>query len=212
MSKRRPAAEERLKLADGVTLYFSRHGETEANVAKRFQGHTINTPLTKLGHKQAKTIAKILKAHVDDLAALKYVCSPLHRTRQTMEIVRGHLHLPLKGYKTDKRIEEIDLGTWDGLTHKEARALDPKTFDKREKDKWNVRVPGGESYADVADRAERWVKSLKQDTFAISHGAFTRILRGLFLGLSAEEMSALDEPQGVVFRVRGDKIKRWDKA
>jgi len=212
MSKRRSAAKERLELADGVTLYFSRHGETEANVEKRFQGHSINTPLTKLGHRQAKTIAKILKAHVEDPALLKYVCSPLHRTRQTMEIVRTHLRLPPKGYKTDKRIEEIDLGTWDGLTHKEARALDPKMFDKREKDKWNVRVPGGESYADVADRAERWVKSLKKDTFAISHGAFTRILRGLFLGLSAEEMSALDEPQGVVFRVRGDRVKRWDKV
>ena len=212
MSKRRPAAKERLELADGITLYFSRHGETEANVEKRFQGHSVNTPLTARGHKQAKTIAKILKTHVGDPAALSYVCSPLHRARQTMEIVRTHLHLPPKGYKTDKRIEEIDLGTWDGLTHKQARALDPKLFDNRDKDKWNVRVPGGENYADVADRAERWVKSLKHDTFAISHGAFTRILRGLFLGLSAEEMSALDEPQGVVFRVRGDKVKRWDEA
>jgi probable phosphoglycerate mutase len=212
MSKRSPAAGERLELADGVTLYFSRHGETEANVEKRFQGHTVNTPLTKRGQKQAKTLAKILKAHAGDPAELKYVCSPLHRTCRTMEIVRTHLHLPPKGYKTDKRIEEIDLGVWDGLTHKEARALDPKMFDKRDNDKWNVRVPGGESYADVADRAERWVKSLKHDTFAISHGAFTRILRGLFLGLSAQEMSALDEPQGVVFRVRGHKVKRYDKV
>ncbi|HEX4295636.1 MAG TPA: histidine phosphatase family protein [Rhizomicrobium sp.] len=212
MSKKRPAAKERLELAEGVTLYFSRHGETEANIQKRFQGHTVNTPLTKRGLKQAKTLAKILKAHADDPAALKYVCSPLHRTRETMEIVRTHLHLPPKGYKTDKRIEEIDLGVWDGLTHEEARALDPKAFDRREKDKWNVRVPGGEDYADVADRAERWVKSIKHDTFAISHGAFTRILRGLFLGLSAEEMSALDEPQGVVFRVRGHKVKRYDNA
>jgi probable phosphoglycerate mutase len=72
-------------------------------------------------------------------------------------------------------------------------------------------VPGGEDYADVADRAQRWIKSLKKDTFAISHGAFTRILRGLFEGLDAAEMSALDEPQGVVFCVRGNKIKRYDK-
>ena len=74
-----------------------------------------------------------------------------------MEIIREHLGLPPKGFATDKRIEEIDLGKWDGLTHKEARALDPELFDKRETDKWNVRVPGGESYADVAERAERWV-------------------------------------------------------
>jgi broad specificity phosphatase PhoE len=206
-----PAVRKRLELAEGVTLYFSRHGETEANVAKRFQGNTVNTPLTKLGHKQAKTIAKILKARVDDPGALLYVASPLKRACETMEIIRERLDLPLKGYKTDKRIQEIDLGEWDGLTHDEARALDPKLFDKRDKNKWDVRVPGGESYEDVADRAERWVKSLKRDTFAVSHGAFTRILRGLFEGLSAAEMSALDEPQGVVFRARGHKVKEYDE-
>ena len=90
------------------------------------QGNTVNTKLTKLGHKQAKTIAKILKARVDDPAALLYVASPLKRACETMEIIRERLDLPLKSYKTDKRIQEIDLGEWDGLTHDEARALDPK--------------------------------------------------------------------------------------
>jgi broad specificity phosphatase PhoE len=205
------AAKRILKLPEGLTLYFSRHGETEANVAKRFQGHTIDTPLTGRGLQQTKTIAKILKRHVDDPAKLKYVASPYPRTRLTMMLVRDHLGLPPDAFKTDKRISEIDLGEWDGLTHKEARKLDPKLFDEREADKWNVRVPSGESYADVAGRAESWVKSLKHDTFAISHGAFTRILRGLFEGLDAAEMSALDEPQGVVFRVRGSKVKEFDK-
>jgi len=205
------AAKRVLKLPDGVTLYFARHGETEANVAKRFQGHTIDTPLTERGLKQTKTIARILKARAGDPAALKCVSSPLPRARLTMMLVRDHLSLSIDGFETDKRLSEIDLGKWDGLTHKEARKLDPKLFDKREADKWNVRVPGGESYADVADRAERWINSLKNDTFAISHGAFTRILRGMFGGLSAAEMSELDEPQGVVFRARGNKIKRFDK-
>ena len=201
----------KLRLADDVTLYFARHGETEANVAKRFQGHTIDTPLTERGLKQTKILAKILEHNVKDPAVLKYVASPLPRARLTMELVRDHLGLPIDKFKTDKRISEIDLGKWDGLTHKQARALDPKIYEKREHDKWNVRVPGGESYEDVADRAERWVHSLKADTFAITHGAFTRILRGLFTGLDAQEMSDLDEPQGVVFRVRGNRVKRLDK-
>jgi len=200
-----------LKLPEGITLYFARHGETEANVAKRFQGHTVDTPLTERGLKQAKKIARILEGHVDDPASLKYVASPLPRACLTMELVRDHLGLAPDAFKTDKRLSEIDLGKWDGLTHKEARKLDPAMFDKREADKWNVRVPGGEDYADVADRAERWIKSLKADTFAISHGAFSRILRGMFGGMSAAQMSELDEPQGVVFRVRGNKIKLLDK-
>ncbi len=48
------------------------------------------------------------------------------------------------------------------------------------------------------------------DTFAVCHGALTRILRGLFQGLDWQGMSDLDEPQGVVFRVRGRTVARLD--
>ena len=37
-----------LELKPGITLYFSRHGETEANVQKQFQGDHVNTPLTQI--------------------------------------------------------------------------------------------------------------------------------------------------------------------
>jgi len=196
-----------ISLPEGLTLYFARHGETEANIEKIYQGNTVDTPLTKRGHKQAKLIGKILRHHVDDVAALKYVCSPLERARLTMEIARTHMNLPAKGYGTDKRLTEINLGAWEGLTHKQARALDPDEFKRREADKWNVRLPGGESYSDVAKRAESWLRTVKRNTFAVMHGGFTRILRGLFEGLNAREISDLDEPQGVVFRVRGTKVK-----
>jgi probable phosphoglycerate mutase len=168
--------------------------------------------LTRKGYREAKEIAVILKHHAKHVKRLKYVSSPLLRARTTMEIVRSHLDLPPSQYSTDQRLREINLGIWDGLTHKEARALNPALFDKREADKWNVRVPGGEDYADVAKRAELWLASMTKDTFAVAHGGFTRILRGLFEGLTAKEMSDLDEPQGVVFRVRGHKVKRLDKA
>ncbi|HSC59864.1 MAG TPA: histidine phosphatase family protein [Rhizomicrobium sp.] len=99
----------------------------------------------------------------------------------------------------------------DGLTDAEAKALDPAMFEKRGNDKWNVRVPGGgENYADVAARAESWIGEMTADTFAVAHGAFTRILRGLFMGVDWKAMSNLDEKQGVLFRVRGNTIKRFD--
>ena len=63
-------------------------------------------------------------------------------------------------------------------------------------DKWNVHVPGGENYAEVAARATDWVQSLTADTFAVSHGALTRILRGLFLGLDWQGMSASGRAPG----------------
>ncbi len=200
-----------LALADGLTLYFARHGQTEANVAGRFQGHTSDTPLTDLGVSQAGALAAILKTAVPDPGALAYVASPLHRAQRTMQIVRAGLALPLDGYTTDPRLIEIDLGAWDGLTADEAQAKFPDAYAARSADKWNVRVPGGgENYASVARRVTSFVQDLRADTFAVSHGAATRILRGLFAGLSWQQMSDLDEPQGCVFRVRGSVAERLD--
>ncbi|HXL99438.1 MAG TPA: histidine phosphatase family protein [Rhizomicrobium sp.] len=199
-----------LSLANGLTLYFCRHGETEANVEKRFQGRTVDTPLTAKGREQALDIATILRREIGERPPVAFVTSPLQRACTTMEIIREALGLPRTGYTTDPRLQEINLGEWDGLTDAQARARDPAMFEKRGMDKWNVRVPGGENYADVAKRAESWIADLRGDTFAVSHGAFTRILRGLFEGLTWKQMSDLDETQGVVFRVRGDVVTRLE--
>jgi len=200
-----------LKLRDGLTLYFCRHGETEANVAKRFQGRTVDTPLTPLGLAQAADIGKILDREAGVRPDLTFISSPLPRARKTMEIIREGVGLPLVGYMMDARLLEINLGSWDGLTAEEARALDPAFYDKRTANKWNVRVPGGgEDYDDVAKRAENFVADVTADSFAVSHGAFTRILRGLFQGLDWKQMSDLDEPQGCLFRVRGSDVIRLD--
>ena len=198
-----------LRLRDGITLYFARHGETEANRQKRFSGR-MDTPLTDKGRSQARAVGEILKREVGPRPPLAFVSSPLQRARTTMEIVRATLDLPPDGYGIDARIEEIDLGAWDQLTDAEARARDPALFDARAADKWHVCVPDGENYEQVAARATDWATSLATDTFAVSHGALTRVLRGLFLGLPWQGMSALDEPQGVVFRVQDGQVARLD--
>jgi broad specificity phosphatase PhoE len=66
----------------------------------------------------------------------------------------------------------------------------------------------------VAARATAWAQSLTHDTFAVSHGALTRILRGLFSGHDPQAIAAergRDEPQGVVFRIRGNEVARLDR-
>ena len=198
-----------LELKPGLTLYFARHGETEANVQRRFQG-TNDTPLTAHGRVQAQMLAAILAERLADKTTPHFVCSPLPRARTTMELILDALGLP-RVYDTDPRLMEIDLGAWSGLTDDEARALDPAMWDKRVHDKWSVRVPGGgENYAMVADRLTAWVKELDRDTLAISHGAATRILRGLFLGLDWEGMSNLDERQDCVFRYSEGTLTRFE--
>jgi broad specificity phosphatase PhoE len=194
-----------LEIPPGLTLYFARHGQTQANLEKRFSGKK-DTPLTPVGREQAAEIGSVLKRELGIRPRVACVASPLQRARTTMEIARHVLELPAEGCTIDPRIQEIDLGQWDQLTDTEARALDPAYYDRRAADKWNVPALGGENYEDVATRLTAWIVGLETDTFAVSHGAATRILRGLFLGLDAARMSALDEPQGVVFRVRGGEI------
>ena len=193
----------------GLTLYFARHGQTQANLEKRFSGDK-DTPLTDLGRIQARSVGQILKRELGEAAGTRFVCSPLARAMTTMRIARGVMGLAEDGFTTDARLKEIDLGVWDQLTNDEARALDPDFFDHRADDKWHIRVPQGENYADVAARAADWIGGLKSNTVAVSHGAFTRILRGLLAGLDAQAMSDLDEPQGVIFRVTGGQVVRLD--
>jgi len=198
-----------LSLRHGLTLYFARHGQTEANVEKRFSGYK-DTPLTALGLEQAAQVGHILKRELGTAPGFAFVSSPLTRAVATMKVARQAMGLPAEGFATDNRLREINLGVWDQLTDEEARAVSPILFEQRGNDKWHVRVPGGENYAEVAARISDWVQELKTDTIAISHGATIRILRGLLAGLDWRAMSALDEPQGVAFRVRGYAVERLD--
>ena len=111
-----------LRLPRGLTLYFSRHGETVANIEGRFSGKK-DTPLTPHGHEQAEEIGELLRREAGEQPSLQFVSSPLQRARTTMEIVRYVVGLPREGYTTDERISEIDLGAWDQLTNAEARVL-----------------------------------------------------------------------------------------
>ena len=97
-----------LRLKDGITLYFSRHGETEANRERRFSGRR-DTPLTDTGRIQARAVGETLERQVGMRPPLAFISSPLRRACVTMEIVRETLGLPGHSYATDARIEEINL-------------------------------------------------------------------------------------------------------
>jgi probable phosphoglycerate mutase len=198
-----------LELKPGITLYLARHGQTQANLEKRFSGKN-DSPLTDLGREQARQVGLILEREVGLRPGIGFVSSPFTRAQTTMRIVRETLGLPADGFAVDPRLAEINLGLWDQLTDEEARALDPAAFDARAADKWNVHVPGGENYREAAARASAFVLGLQTDTFAVSHGAITRILRGLFLGLDWHGMNRMDEMQGVVFRIRGHEVTRLE--
>ncbi len=69
-----------------ITLYFVRHGETDWNAERRYQGQ-MDIPLNDRGKAQAKRNGEISRQTVPDLSALDLVASPLGRARETMAIM-----------------------------------------------------------------------------------------------------------------------------
>jgi broad specificity phosphatase PhoE len=188
------------------TIYYIRHGETEWNALGRLQG-VQDIPLNDLGRRQSDhaghILADLLARDEQDRFSIPFVSSPLGRARQTMELVRGTMRLPLSPYAIDARLREIGYGAWEGSTLAEMQAKDPDLFTRRQVDKWTVAPPGGESYVSVQARMTDWYSGLDADTVAVAHGGTARALM-VALGFETPQSAAdLTIEQGAVY-VFGD--------
>lgn len=144
-----------------------------------------------------------------DPAALDFVASPLGRTRETMERLRGRLGLPPTEYRVDKRLIELSFGEWEGLTWREVRGRDAKRAAERERGKWSFVPPGGESYAALRQRVLPAVTELERPTVLVSHGGVARALLAGLAGVPTVRAPLVDIWQGrvLVFEAGGH---RWE--
>jgi broad specificity phosphatase PhoE len=194
------------------TIYYIRHGETEWNALGRLQG-VQDIPLNELGRKQSvhagHILADLLKRGGHSASSIPFVASPLGRARQTMELVRGTLHLPLPAYAIDDRLREIGYGEWEGATLAEMRAKDPDLFARRQVDKWMVAPPGGETYVAVQARMTDWYRGLTTDIVAVAHGGTARALM-VALGFETPESAAdLGIEQGAVYVFKDGGLNKY---
>jgi probable phosphoglycerate mutase len=177
------------------TLYFVRHGETDWNAEARLQGQQ-DVPLNEFGRVQAEEAAARLRALVPHYGELDYVASPLSRVRETMERLRADLGLDPASYRIDERLLELSFGSWEGLTWKELRRRDPPVAAQRQRDKWGLVPPGGESYAMLAERVAPVLTELTRDAVIVSHGGVARVLLALLCNVSRREAPITDIWQG----------------
>jgi broad specificity phosphatase PhoE len=118
---------------------LARHGQTEYNAVRRFQGH-LPVPLDDVGREQAHELARV--AAQREWAAL--LCSPLARARETAEIVGAAIgHHPI----ADARFAETDCGDWTDRTFDEVQAAEPELFARYASADPDFAFPGGESFA-----------------------------------------------------------------
>lgn len=190
------------------TIYFIRHGETDWNLEGRLQGQK-DIPLNDLGRVQAEEAGRRLRSVYERYEDLAYLASPMLRTRDTMEILRGAIGLHPEGYKLDERLVEITFGAWEGMTWKEVRKAEPQLAALRERDKWNYVPPGGgESYAMLADRIRPVLDDLTRDTVIVAHGGVARAFLALCCGINSRQAASMDIWQGRVLVIEG-RNHRW---
>jgi broad specificity phosphatase PhoE len=94
-----------------TTLLFVRHGETDWNAERRWQGHA-DVPLNERGREQAYALAESLaEARIHAVYA-----SDLKRARETAEAVGARLGIEVA---VDPDLREIEVGSREGLTNDE---------------------------------------------------------------------------------------------
>jgi probable phosphoglycerate mutase len=125
-----------------TTILLVRHGETDWNRERRWQGHA-DRPLNETGRAQARALAERLAA--DPPGAIW--SSDLTRARETAEIVGARLGLPVA---FDERLREVDVGEWSGLTAAEAEQRYPAGMRRRLAG--GTGWEQGESYEEMAVR------------------------------------------------------------
>jgi len=147
---------------DVVTLVVWRHGQTDYNTERRFQGQS-DVPLNEVGRQQAAEAARYLVV----LGPSAIFSSDLSRASATAGALARLTGLPVQ---LDKDLRERSGGLWEGLTETEIIERFPV-----ERATWAP--PEGESAAAVADRAsaalERIADGMPGGSLAVvvGHGA-----------------------------------------
>ncbi|KXK07450.1 MAG: Alpha-ribazole phosphatase [Microgenomates bacterium OLB22] len=154
-------------------LIFSRHGQTEHNVADIFQG-ICDSPLTARGKEQAKLLNTFLKNHTRGQHFVVYR-SPLPRVLHTTNLATDGLDCNINEIDA---LREVCYGDWEGL-HKSD--IDPDLFARRENERFTFVHPGshkgvpGESYKHLYERLlphiQKWEKRMDdEEIVVIAHG------------------------------------------
>ena len=169
-----------------TTIFLARHGESDWNVEKRFQGHS-DRPLTERGREQAHALADLVGSEKIDAV----YTSPLSRARETAEIVAARAGLKAVALP---ELREVDTGSWSGLSRADVEARFPEGFAR-----WRSGGSGwenGESYDEMAERVIGALQKIAEDhpagrVLLISHGGPIRAIHAAAEGLAIQDYRRL---------------------
>lgn len=162
-------------------IYLVRHGQTEWNMQRRFQGH-LGVSLSAEGRAQADAVGRWLAAQPGPIRAI--YASNLPRAAETAEAIGARLGVPPI---LTPALREIHCGAWEGLSGEEIEAAYPGQLAA-----WNATVdrftlPGGESVPVVQRRVSAFYREVLvahagETVVLVSHGVALSALQAAIFG------------------------------
>ncbi len=163
-------------------LLLVRHGETDWNAERRWQGHA-DPPLNEQGRTQARELAdRLAGERVDAVYA-----SDLRRARETAEIVAERLGAEVHSLP---ELREIDVGNWSGLTTAEIGERFPGALERMKEHGYGWR--DGETPPQLAERVLGAVRRIAAEhpagrVLVVGHGGTIRAIRAAAAGVDYAE-------------------------
>ncbi len=190
----------------GNQIILWRHGQTEWNVANKFQGHT-DIPLNAVGEFQAQHAAPMLAA----INPTMIIASDLVRAQST-----AHELVKITGLdvQTDARLRETNCGNWEGLTGDEIRIVDLDNLRQWSMGGDNPAGGIGERRSEVGARGVAAINSAlvgknNQRLVVATHGGTARTIIGTYLDLPIPFWSRIGGLSNAQWSILEESPKGW---
>ncbi len=171
-----------------TTLYFIRHGESQANLERRFAGST-DVPLTEKGREQAEKTAEFLQ----DIPFTAVYASDLVRAYETgLATARRH-GLPVVQTPV---LREIHAGEWEEQSFDDLRRLYAQDYSVWQNNIGLCTPTGGEPVAAMQQRIRRAVEEIVcrhpgETVCVATHATAIRVMEGLWTHTPLAELHTI---------------------
>tara|TARA_B100000073_G_C23477613_1_gene470206 strand:+ start:31 stop:639 length:609 start_codon:yes stop_codon:yes gene_type:complete len=191
-----------------MEIYLARHGQTAFNRDSKMQG-IGPIPLTKEGTAYVHSIAQKSK----DAKINTIYVSELLRAQQTAAVYKEYFDAALI---EDSRLNEIDVGDFEGRYFKDLRNEHGEVFDLWSSGNfYNVNIPNGEKFVDIESRLRDFIKDTCNDSsgdqsiLIVSHYVIIKLFISIIFtdNLNASNVMRID--LGNIAKLSLDKTKKW---
>ena len=154
-----------------TTIYLTRHGQTEENLMRIFQGH-MPGKLTEEGIEQARNLGKELcDIHLDCILS-----SDLQRVVDTVSIAMADRNLP---WEQNSLLREIDWGSWTGIKIDSVNTKNPPEDE--------------ETKEMLYERSRRIVEYIREkyegkDVLVVAHGLINRSIQAHIIDVAIKDL------------------------